>query len=405
MKISRRVIGAGLVGLVVVGGLVARSLRGVELPVVAVESRRVVQTLVSSGRVRANGRGVLSSAVVGKVIEDHCRPGQRVAAGTLLYRLRDEEQQANVAEARARVAQASARLGELLGPSRTTDVEAVRQAELALLDAEEREARLGKLLAEQAVDRVTVDEARRATSAARSRLEAARSRVRSSEQSGSRSQLARAELEQTQASLRLAEARLWETRLVAPQAGVISACDGVVGAVVTPGSPLCTLVLDGPVEIVIEPDEKNLGVLALGQRAQVSADAFPERVFTATVSTIVGAVDPVRGTVEVRLTAAEPPPFLVSELTVSVELEVASAEGARVVPRAAVRELASAPWVWVLDGGRAVRRSVRLGLRGDAEVQVLDGLTVGERVIVPGAKLLEAGARVVAAPVAPAGAR
>jgi HlyD family secretion protein len=113
------------------------------------------------------------------------------------------------------------------------------------------------------------------------------------------------------------------------------------------------------------------------------------------VTYIAPSVDPQRGTVEVRLDVPEPPPYLRPDMTVSVNIEVGRRPAARVVPREAVQDLASsAPWVWRLDGRRAERRGVELGLRGEAQVEIVRGLEDGDRVLVPGGTTLRPGQRV-----------
>ena len=78
----------------------------------------------------------------------------------------------------------------------------------------------------------------------------------------------------------------------------------------TPARPLLTMAVDAAAQIVFSPDEKNLATIAVGQRARASADAFPRDAFDAEVAWIAPAVDPQRGSVEVRLRVPSPPPFL-----------------------------------------------------------------------------------------------
>ena len=81
-------------------------------------------------------------------------------------------------------------------------------------------------------------------------------------------------------------------------------------------------------------------------------------------------------------------------MTVSVNVDVGRRERALVVPAEAVRDPTGEPWVLAVAGGRAERRAVRLGLRGDALVEVVGGLVEGEAVIAPAAGWVEPGARV-----------
>ena len=109
-------------------------------------------------------------------------------------------------------------------------------------------------------------------------------------------------------------------------------------------------------------------------------------------------VDPLRGTLEVRLDVPRPPVFLRPAMTVSVEIETGRAAGVLVVPQTAVADLATAASsVLVLEEGRVESRPVTLGLRGQGVVEVVTGLRAGELVVAPRPGL-KPGARVHVGP-------
>ena len=157
------------------------------------------------------------------------------------------------------------------------------------------------------------------------------------------------------------------------------------GDVVQPGRTFLVVARDGPTQLSVLPDEKNLALLRLGQPALASADAFPDRAFPARVAYIAPAVDLSRGTVEVKLDVESPPPFLRPDMTVSVNVETGRDPEALVLPGGAIRDPGAGPWALVVRGGEAARQAVKLGMRGDGRVQVLDGLAPGEWVISPAA--------------------
>ncbi len=372
-----------------------RLVLGPEFPAVKVEAKTVVQTVAATGRVRAAGRLELASEVAGVVTRSECHEGARVKAGDVLFGLHDDEARAQLAEADAQLRGVEARYEELAGSSRKGDEEALKRAEIALADTTDRYGRLERLLAQGAVEAAQVEEARRKRDQAASQLESARALVIASGATGSRVRQLRAQLDEARARRALSAARLAKMTIDAPAPGLIADCRALIGDVVSAGRGLMTLVLDGATELVIEPDEKNLALLALGQSAVASADAFADQPFGAKVSLIVAAVDPLRGTVEVRLVADQPPAFLVPDLTVAVEIVVRKKSEALVVPRAAVKDVdTKEPWLFVHEGGAAVKRPVKLGIRGDLELEISEGLRAGEIVVLPGRKLLPPGTRV-----------
>ncbi|MCC7131173.1 MAG: hypothetical protein IT352_00940, partial [Gemmatimonadales bacterium] len=98
---------------------------------------------------------------------------------------------------------------------------------------------------------------------------------------------------------------------------------------------------------------------------------------------------------EVRLDVDSAPPFLRPDMTVSVQIETARRPAALTVPLAAIREpLSRAPWVLRLEGGRAVRRDVTLGVRGEVHAEVLTGLEEGDRIVAASARGVVVGDRI-----------
>jgi len=99
--------------------------------------------------------------------------------------------------------------------------------------------------------------------------------------------------------------------------------------------------------------------------------------------------------VEVKLRVQDPPGYLRQDMTVSVDIEVARSAGAVVVPADAVHDANSLqPWVLAVDGGRATRRAVKLGLKGDGRMEVLEGVAPGDHLISAAQLAVKSGQRV-----------
>ena len=369
-----------------VGYVVTSRLRGPAVPVVSAARRPLVQRVVASGRVLPPSRIQLGSTLTTTVKAVRVDEGDRVKAGQLLVQLDDSAEQAALAQARGGVAQAQARLRQLRGVSSPVALESVRQAELTLRQSEDRYRRLQPLARRGAVSQADLDEATRAVELARSRQQAAAAQAAGTARAGSDSQIVLSGLEQARAAQDAAQARVDQARIVAPASAVVLLRQVEPGDIVQPGRVLLTLAREGETQLVFQPEEKNLGLLQLGQAALASADAFPEQRFAAVVSRIAPSVDAQRGTIEVRLRVPSPPPYLKPDMTVSVDVEVGRRAAALVIPAETIRDDPDGRlWVMVLQGGRAERRAVRLGLRGSGEVEVLEGLGQGEKVVLASA--------------------
>jgi HlyD family secretion protein len=392
----RRLLTLAAAALLLAAG--ARSARGREVPAWPVGYRPVVQRVVSSGRVRPPVRVSLASLAIGRVAKVNVREGDRVTAGQLLVQLEDAEAAASLRQAQGRVAEAAARLEQVQGVSGRQAAEALRQAELRVTDAEAALTRTRQLTEAGGTSQAALEEAERAVAVARSQRDAAAAQAGSTA-SGAEARLVAAGLVQADAARSIAATRLEETRIRSPAGGQILLRQVEAGDVLPAGQSLITMVVDGALELVAQVDEKNLAYLKPGLSARASADAFPGDLFAAEVATVSPSVDPARGTVEVRFRVAAPPAFLRADMTVSINVDVGRRDRALVVPTEAVRDPTGEPWVLAVSGGRAVRRAVKLGLRGDALVEVVDGLTEGEAVIAPIAGWVEPGSRVRVRPL------
>ena len=387
----------GAVAALAASAALARALLGPRVPVVVASRRELVQRVVASGRVLAPARVQVGSVVLGRVAEVRVDKGDLVKPGQLLVQLDDAEARAALAQARAAVGQAAARLEQVEVVSARTTAEALRQAELRLDQADVKLKRARVLAEGGSISQSDLDDASKAYDLARSQMESARVQARAAA-SGADQRAAAAALEQARAAERAAATRLEQLQIRAPAAGVVVERDAEPGDVVQAGKALLVVAREGPTRLSVQPDEKNLAFLELGQRAVASADAFPDRAFPATVAYIAPSVDPARGTVEVKLAVPDPPAFLRPDMTVSVNVEVARDRAAVVLPAEAVRDGAREPWVLVVRGGRTERQVVKLGIRGEGRAQILSGVSEGEPVAVPAA-LVGPGVRVRTRPL------
>lgn len=353
-----------------------------EVEVTLVEQGPLRQSVVASGRVRTPERIELSPQLAGRVVAVEVREGDAVAEGQPLVRLDDGEWKAAVDQASAAVTQAEARLRQLRELGLPVAEQALRQAEATALQARAQHRRVRELVARGFYSQAQLDEARRAQEVAESQVASARLQRDSQQPDGIEVALAQSALEQARAALVAAQTRLGYAILRAPSAGTVLTRAVEAGDTVQPGAVLLTIAPAGDTELTVQIDEKNLGLLRLGQPALASADAYPGERFAAELAFIAPSVDALRGSVEVRLRVPEPPPYLRHEMTVSIDIEAARREQTLMIPASAVREAGGAqPWVMVVRDGRTVRQPVRLGIRGEGRVEVLEGLAVGEAVV------------------------
>jgi HlyD family secretion protein len=377
------------------GIVVALGARGPVVRTTAAVRKDMEQHIVASGRVRVPARVQIAAQLSGLVVEVTAVEGQHVRAGDLLVRIEDAEELAAVAQAKANVAQAGARVDQLRRVGAIVTTEGMRQAHTVVERAESDLTRARKLAEAGGIAPAELDEAVRAADIARAQHAVADAQQVSSSPMGADSRVALAALRAAQAQLQGADVRLARTRVVALHDGVIltRACE--TGDVVQAAQALLTLAVDGETQLVFQADERDIGLIAVGQKAAASADGYPDQVFDAAVLSIAPSIDPQRGSVEVRLGVSSPPSFLKPEMTVSIDLTVGAVSNGLTLASSAVRGLAlSVPWVYAVEDGHVVRHDVKLGLRGEDAVQIVDGLAEGAQVVVSDGRVFAEGQRV-----------
>nr|WP_272904325.1 efflux RND transporter periplasmic adaptor subunit [Xanthobacter agilis] len=363
-----------------------RVILGPAVVVEPVQRGDLVQTVVASGHVETPYRVEIGAQITGMVADVLVEEGQSVTHGQPLVSIAREELNAVFVQAHGAVAQAEARLRQLTELTLPVARENLAQAQALLKNAQATFDRTSELANHGNATRAALDDAQRALDQARAQVNAAQFQVYTASPGGSDDVMARTQLDQANATLEAARSRLAYATITAPRDGVLISRSVERGTIVQPGRTLLVLAPAGDTQLVVDVDERNLGMIALGQPALASADAYPNQRFAAKVTYINPGIDITRATVEVKLTVPDPPAYLRQDMTVSVDIETARSAGVLVLPRRAIRDLQSGrPWVLAIRDGRAYRQPVTLGLVGNTRIEILDGLKAGDAAIPEGA--------------------
>ena len=355
---------------------------GPQVQTEAVPRRDVLQTVVASGRVETPHRVNIGAQITGTVARVPVTEGQTVKAGDVLVELVGTELQSARRQAQQAVVQAQNRLrqmNELQGP---VVQQTLRQAQASLDSAQASWQRNQALFGQGFIGQAALDESRKALALADAQVRAAQQQVTSTRAGGAEHSLALGAVLEAQANAETVNAKARYAVIQAPAGGQLIGRNVEVGDVVQAGKVLMTLSPEGAMQLVVQIDEKNLRLMALGQQALASADAYPQQPFKAQVAYINPGINAQTGAVEIKLDVLEPQQNLKQDMTVSVDLVVARKPQVLALQVGRVNEISGAsPWVWLVQAGHVVRRPVRLGLRGGAWVEVLEGLREGDAVV------------------------
>jgi membrane fusion protein (multidrug efflux system) len=309
---------------------------------VRVQSQRFADRYTAIGTVKAN-ESVTVTAKVSEIVQAvHFDSGDAVRAGAPLVTLSQRQQEAALAEAQAAADEAQ-RLFR-------------RQSELAQ---------------QQLIARAQLDNQRAARDSANARV----------------------------AQIR---AQLADRVIRAPFAGVLGLRQVSPGALVTPGTAIATLDALDRVYVDFPLPESQLSRAQAGLRVDGSVAAYPGKAFEGKVETIDTRLDPVARSATVRADFANPERVLRPGMLVNVELS-GGMRDALLVPEIAVVQVGRDSFVYrVKDDDSVEQAKVVVGARREGRAELIEGVRVGDRIVVEGTGKLRPGAKISENTAAPA---
>jgi Cu(I)/Ag(I) efflux system membrane fusion protein len=187
--------------------------------------------------------------------------------------------------------------------------------------------------------------------------------------------------------------------LTAPASGVIIEKPSVAGMRFMPGEPLYRIANLDNVWLIAEVFEQDLGLVHVGQKAQLMVNAYPDKTFPGKVTFIYPMLTSETRTAKVRIELPNPKGDLKPAMFGTVELAAGHGQrDALTVPDSAVIDSGTRQLVLVQRGeGHYEPRSVKLGMRGDGYIEIREGVREGEQVVVSANFLIDAESNLKAA--------
>ncbi|MEP0337174.1 MAG: efflux RND transporter periplasmic adaptor subunit [Alphaproteobacteria bacterium] len=356
---------AALAAAIIGAGLWAAWFKPVEVRIAEVRHDVPIQVF-GLGTVEAQVTSQIGFETPGTLVELHADHGDTVAAGTLLARLDDREQEARAAQARAAVTQAEATVEQATAN--------VARAAAVLKEKLLTNRRRQELVERGTTSQQVADEAQAAADVAKADVAQAQSAVG----------VARANLEQVGAALVLEEVRLAKYRLNAPYDGIVIKRHRELGSALTANEPVFTVVDPKTVWALAYIDEARAGAIEIGQPAQVIRRSAPDRPIPATVARIDIESDRVNEEYRIYVRCGGCPLAFHLGEQAEVKIKVATLPAAILLKVNALTNVkGQRAMVWAVENGRLRKLDVALGHRTlDGRVEIVGDLP-------PGAQLVE----------------
>jgi RND family efflux transporter MFP subunit len=317
--------------------------------VITIADRASNGSVTLTGTVQAQAEINQSFRIDGRMIERTVDIGDKVAPGQLVARLDPQNEESALQSVSAQLTAARAQL----------------------VEAQNNDARMRDLVAEDAVSRSTFDQA------------------------VAMLKTAEAQVESMQSQVRLAENRLSYTRLVSDVAGVVTGRGPEPGEVVPAGRMVIQVARAGSRDAVFGVSAQIKDSAPADPEITVALISDPKVTAAGRIREISPRADPVTGTFAIRVGLITPPVAMRLGSTVNGRLQIDATIGIKIPATALVRSEGNSA-VWVVDPKTQTvsLRTIEVQAQDAANVQVTSGLASGDRVVTAGVQALRPGQKV-----------
>jgi len=343
--------------------------------VVPAQEVEVAQTVVATGTLAAEDQVVLGTKVPGRLSELLVDLGSPVRRGQAVARLDPTDYRLRVEQAEAALKQARARLG--LSPDGTDDrvdpaeTALVRQARAVLDEARLTRDRMVQLWEQKFIARAQLDAAIAALEVAEGRIQDAVEEVRNRQ----------ALLVQRRTEVEITRQQLADTVLASPIDGAVSQRQASVGEYLSPGTAVVTVVRVHPLRLRLAVPERESGSVRVGQTVRVTVEG-DATVYAGRVARLSPAIQEQSRTLMIEAEVPNEPGRLRPGAFAKAEIVTQAGRRVVMVPASSIIVFAGIEKVITVRDGRASETRVRTGRRDGDRVEIAEGLAAGEPVVV-----------------------
>jgi RND family efflux transporter MFP subunit len=332
------------------------------------------RTVSATGTLAAEDRVVLGTKVAGRLGEILVDLGSPVRKGQTVARIDSSDYQLRVKQEEAALQQARARLGlpadgtsDRIEPEQTG---LVRQAAAVLEEARQTHQRMVQLWERELVSRAELDAAIAQLGVAEGRYQDAIEEVRNRQ----------AVLVQRRSELEIARQQLADTTIVAPLDGAVSQRQASVGEYLAAGAPVVTLVRVHPLRLRLAVPEREAPAVRFGQSVRLRVEGDPNE-YTGRVARLSPAIAEESRTLMVEAEVQNERVLLRPGSFAKADIIVTDDQSIVTVPASAIVSFAGIDKVLTVKDNKAVEKRVRVGRRVGENLEILEGVAKGERVV------------------------
>lgn len=347
--------------------------RPISVRVLPVEQKQIRRNVESVGSLFPLDEVTVSSEVEGRVEQVLVDVGDHVSAGQTIVKVVPTELQLTLDQQRASLQQARARLGLSDNGEDFKDARGapeVKKAAADLADAEQKYQRAKTLYEQGLVPKQNLDEAESRYNAAHATYDLSVQTIEN----------LRAQLAQSKAATSFAQKKVGDSIIRAPFAGQVKERPVTQGQYLKVQTPVMVIVNVDPMRVRLRVPEKMAAWVKTGQEVTVLVEAYPGRTFAGKITRINPSVDQQTRAFEVEALIDNRDALLKPGFFVKATIPSSFVVDALFVPQDALLYVYGVYKVFVIEGNTLKEREVKIGERTGDEVEIVEGLTRGERI-------------------------
>lgn len=371
----------------------------IEVSTAPVVLRQLPRFFEATGSLAPDQQTDVAAETSGKVIAVGVDMGSSVRRGQMIvklddadFRIRVQQAQAQLDQARATLRQNEAKIGlrpgQKFNPENVPEVAAARSA----LDLAEKNLRRHEKLVETGdISRAAYDQQK----SQRDQLaQSYQALIHQAQQNYATVANSQAAVDAAQSQLSLAKRNLGYTVVAAPMPGYVSDRSADIGEYVSPQQKVATIVSLNPLRVRIDIPEQAIPQIHNGQSVSVRVAAYPDRNFAGRVARVSPSVATASRTLTIEAEVENPNAELKPGQFATVRILLSQTEPALLVPQKALRTISGSTYVFVIKNGHAEQRLVQQGQTEGDLVELKSGVAADELIAASNVDQLSDGAAV-----------
>jgi len=371
---------------------------GIPVEVITAKTGELSNYITVTGTAKAVKSADLTPQLQKKVVEVLVDEGDRVEAGDKLVQLDQADIKAQVAEAQAGLEAAQAALEELLAGSRQEEIDKlIAQVEQAKAKYEQKERdykRYQRLFDKEAISKQQLESVRTEYISAKNNYKALQESLKMSQAGPTKEAIntQKSNVAQAEAKLDTAKLNLAKTEITAPFTGRIAEVNLEVGEMAGT-QPVISIIDLSSIKIKTYVSEKNINNLELNQSVEVDFNALDHKL-AGKIANISPALNQEKLGFPVEINVDNSSNLIKAGMYAEVKIQTDYSAGKVVIPKQALIQEDDQSYVYIVKDNKAVKKEVSTGLTNTKDVEILSGVSAGDRVITVGAEQVSDGNQV-----------